>query len=153
MSINAADFVLLIACRDRKGIVAAVANSIASQHCNIVESSQFGDAPTGRFFMRIALAVPAGLTNAKFTEAFTPVVAAYRLDWQVRDLADKLRTMIMVSIGGHCLNDYLYRTATGRLPMARWPGDQRLSQLFTGFQGAGPIIGPMSAASSRRDGP
>ena len=117
LSINAADFVLLISCHDRKGIVAAVANSIASQDCNIVESSQFGDTPTGRFFMRIALAVPAGLTTAKFTEAFTPVATAYQLDWQVRDLAYKLRTMIMVSKGGHCLNDLLYRTATGRLPM------------------------------------
>ena len=117
MSINEANYVLLISCEDRKGIVAAVANSIASQDCNIVESSQFGDSPTGQFFMRIALAVPEGLTIDRFTQAFTPVATAYRLDWQVRDLKCKLRAMIMVSQGGHCLNDLLYRTSTGRLPM------------------------------------
>ena len=117
LSIKKADFVLLISCEDRKGIVAAVANSIASQDCNIVENAQYGDAPTGRFFMRIAFEAPAGLTIKKFENAFTPVATAYRLDWKLHDLSYKLRTMIMVSQGGHCLNDLLYRTATGRLPM------------------------------------
>ena len=117
LSIKKADFVLLISCEDRKGIVAAVANSIASQDCNIVENAQYGDAPTGRFFMRIAFEAPSGLTIKKFENAFTPVATAYRLDWKLHDLSYKLRTMIMVSQGGHCLNDLLYRTATGRLPM------------------------------------
>ena len=112
-----ADFVLLIASEDRKGIVAAVANSIVSQDCNIIESSQFGDASTGRFFMRIALAGPLGMSIDSFTNAFLPVATAFRLDWRIHDLSKKLRAMIMVSQGGHCLNDLLYRTSTGRLPM------------------------------------
>ena len=112
-----ADFVLLIASEDRKGIVAAVANSIASQDCNIVESSQYGDGSNGRFFMRVALTGPAAMTIASFTEAFTPVATGFRLDWQIHDLRRKLKAMIMVSQGGHCLNDLLYRTASNRLPM------------------------------------
>ncbi|MEY3985293.1 MAG: hypothetical protein RLZ59_738 [Pseudomonadota bacterium] len=110
-----ADFVLLISSDDRKGIVAAVANSIVSQDCNIVESAQFGDASTGRFFMRVAFSVPAGMTLDMFSEAFLPVATAFRLDWRVHDLSRKLRAMIMVSQGGHCLNDLLYRTSTNRL--------------------------------------
>ncbi|MEY4619432.1 MAG: hypothetical protein RIS65_604 [Pseudomonadota bacterium] len=112
-----ADFVLLIVCDDRKGIVAAVANSIASQDCNIVESSQYGDEATGRFFMRIAIACPAGSTKESFEAAFLPVATAFQLEWRIHDLRKKLRAMIMVSQGGHCLNDLLYRTATKRLPM------------------------------------
>ncbi len=112
-----ADFVLMIAAEDRKGIVAAVANSIASQDCNIVESSQYGDANTGRFFMRVAISVPKEMTTESFSAGFTPVATAYQLDWRIHDLTQKLRTMIMVSQGGHCLNDLLYRTSTGRLPM------------------------------------
>ena len=112
-----ADFVLVIACEDRKGIVAAVANSIASQDCNIVESSQFGDDNTGRFFMRVAISCPGDMTSDRFSEAFLPVATAFRLDWRIHDLRQKLRSMIMVSQGGHCLNDLLYRTSTGRLPM------------------------------------
>ena len=111
-----AEFVLSIASEDRKGIVAAVANSIASQDCNIVESSQYGDGNTGRFFMRVAIAGPAGMSVESFTQAFTPVATAFRLEWRIHDLTRKLRTMVMVSQGGHCLNDLLYRTSTGRLP-------------------------------------
>lgn len=112
-----ADFVLLIACEDRKGIVAAVANSIASQDCNIVESSQYGDKNTGRFFMRVAISCTANSTRESFSAAFMSVAAACQLDWQIHDLRKKLRAMIMVSQGGHCLNDLLYRTSTSRLPM------------------------------------
>ena len=112
-----ADFVLLIATEDRKGIVAAVANSIASQDCNIVESSQYGDGFNGRFFMRVAFCGPAAMTIESFTDAFMPVATAYRLDWRVHDLRRKTKAMIMVSQGGHCLNDLLYRTSTNRLPM------------------------------------
>ena len=112
-----ANFVLLIAAEDRKGIVAAVANSIASQDCNITQSAQFGDDQTGRFFMRVAFATPQAMSSAQFTAAFSPVAAALRLDWQIHDLRQKLRAMVMVSQGGHCLNDLLYRTSSGRLPM------------------------------------
>jgi formyltetrahydrofolate deformylase len=94
-----------------------VANSIASQDCNIVESSQYGDEATGRFFMRIAINCPAGSTKESFEAAFLPVATAFQLEWRIQDLRKKLRAMIMVSQGGHCLNDLLYRTATNRLPM------------------------------------
>ena len=112
-----AQFILLISCEDRKGIVAAVANSIVSQDCNIIENAQYGDGMTGRFFMRVALAAPEGMTVERFTEAFTPVATGFRLDWRIHDVRNRLRAMIMVSQGGHCLNDLLYRTSTGRLPM------------------------------------
>lgn len=112
-----ADFVLLIMCEDRKGIVAAVANSIASQDCNIVESSQYSDENTGRFFMRIAIACTTETTPESFSAAFMTVATAFQLEWRIHDLRKKLRAMIMVSQGGHCLNDLLYRTSTNRLPM------------------------------------
>ena len=112
-----ADFVILVATKDRKGIVAAVANSISSQDCNIVENAQFGDSCTGLFFMRMAISGPVGMTIESFTEAFTPVATAFRLDWRIHDLRRKLKAMIMVSQGGHCLNDLLYRTSTNRLAM------------------------------------
>jgi formyltetrahydrofolate deformylase len=109
--------VLLISCEDRKGIVAAVANSLVSQNCNIVQSAQYGDGVTGQFFMRVSLNAPETLTAEQFAEAFMPVATAFRLNWKIHDLKQRLRVMIMVSQGGHCLNDLLYRTSTGRLPM------------------------------------
>lgn len=111
------DFVLLVSCHDRKGLVAAIAGSIAAQDCNILHNAQFGDAHSGRFFMRVAFRGPAGLTRERFCEAFMAVATAYNLEWQVHDLAVKQRALVMVSKGGHCLNDLLYRTATRFLPM------------------------------------
>ncbi len=58
MPAEAARFVLTLSCGDRRGIVAAVANCIASQDCNIVESAQYGDPESERFFMRVSFSAP-----------------------------------------------------------------------------------------------
>ncbi|MDD7910735.1 MULTISPECIES: formyltetrahydrofolate deformylase [Pseudovibrio] len=112
-----ANFVLTLSCGDRKGIVAAVANCIASQGCNICESAQYGDPETLRFFMRVSFAAPEGMTREQFVEGFRPVATAYDFDWEVHDLSRKPRVLIMVSKMGHCLNDLLYRNGTGQLRM------------------------------------
>jgi formyltetrahydrofolate deformylase len=110
-------FVLTLSCEDRRGIVAAVANSIASQDCNIVESAQYGDPDSGRFFMRVSFSAPASVTRASFERGFHPVATGYGFDWRLHDLAVKPRVMILVSKMGHCLNDLLYRNSIGQLPM------------------------------------
>ena len=117
MPAEPARFVLTLSCGFRRGIVAAVANSIASQDCNIVESAQYGDPDSGRFFMRVAFAAPPSVTRESFVSGFTPVATGYGFDWQVHDLAVKPRVMILVSKMGHCLNDLLYRNSIGQLPM------------------------------------
>jgi formyltetrahydrofolate deformylase len=112
-----ARFVLTLSCGDRRGIVAAVANSIASQGCNIVESAQYGDPETQRFFMRVSFSAPGGMTTEAFAGGFHPVATGFGLDWQVHDLAMKPRVLILVSKFGHCLNDLLYRYSIDHLPM------------------------------------
>ena len=54
------EFVLTLSCPDRPGIVAAVSGLLAGRDGNIIESQQFGDRGTGRFFMRVQFAAPAG---------------------------------------------------------------------------------------------
>ena len=117
MTDQPAAFVLLISCQDRKGIVAAVASAILAQDCNIVESAQFGDVQTGRFFMRVALSGPPGLRVEVFRSGFEPVAAALAAEWRIHDLARRRRAILMVSRAGHCLNDLLYRAAMGLLPL------------------------------------
>jgi formyltetrahydrofolate deformylase len=117
MPSDPARFVLTLSCGDRRGIVAAVANCITSQDCNIVESAQYGDPETLRFFMRVSFAAPARVTAEAFTRAFSPVATAFGFDWQLHDLSVKPRVLILVSNIGHCLNDLLYRHAVGQLPM------------------------------------
>jgi formyltetrahydrofolate deformylase len=110
-------FVLTLSCGDRRGIVAAVANSITSQDCNIVESAQYGDPETERFFMRVAFAAPPKVSEDGFIRAFHPVATAFGFDWQLHDVKVRPRVLILVSNIGHCLNDLLYRHAIGQLPM------------------------------------
>ncbi len=117
MPADPARFVLTLSCGDRRGIVAAVANCIASQDCNIVESAQYGDPRSERFFMRVSFAAPASVSPASFTRGFHPVAAAFDFDWQLHDLANKPRVLILVSNFGHCLNDLLYRYSIGHLAM------------------------------------
>src|ERR1035441_4537548 len=39
------------------------------------------------------------------------------MSWQLHDKAARVRTLIMVSRLGHCLNDLLFRWKTGALPI------------------------------------
>jgi formyltetrahydrofolate deformylase len=112
-----APFILLITCKDRPAIVAGVAQCIAAQNGNIIESAQYSDEGTGTFFMRIAFAPPPHLTKELFSAAFASVAEHFAFEWQLHDSGKKMRVAILVSKGGHCLNDLLYRTATGRLHM------------------------------------
>ncbi|MGD1888144.1 MAG: formyltetrahydrofolate deformylase [Cohaesibacteraceae bacterium] len=111
------DLILTISCPDRKGIVGAVGNSITAQDCNIVESAQFFDDKSGGFFMRIRLTPPNGHGPEAFTRGFEPVATAYDMAFDVMDVSVKPRVILMVSKFGHCLNDLLYRSQVGQLPM------------------------------------
>ena len=57
------DFVLVLSCPDRPGIVHAVSGFLVEHGGNILESQQFGDRLSGRFFMRIDFSV-AGPADA-----------------------------------------------------------------------------------------
>ncbi len=117
MPAEPARFVLTLSCGDRRGIVAAVANCIASQDCNIVESAQYGDPETERFFMRVSFSAPESVTAEKFEGGFLPVATGFGFDWHLHDMSVKPRVFILVSKFGHCLNDLLYRNSIGHLPM------------------------------------
>src|ERR1700730_2945419 len=55
---HSAVYVLTLSCPDRSGIVAAVSGLLAERGCNILESQQYGDRGTGRFFMRVQFTGP-----------------------------------------------------------------------------------------------
>ena len=107
-------YVLTLSCPDRPGIVAAVSGLLAERDCNIVESQQFGDRDTGRFFMRTQFDAPDGLAG-RLNADFTALGPEFALDWHLYDLAVRSRVLILVSKHGHCLNDLLYRQRSGLL--------------------------------------
>jgi len=109
-------YILTITCPDRVGIVAAVSGLLAAHGGNIIESSQFSDTESGRFFMRLVFDLDEA-TELALLEHFSPLAAEFDMDWHLYDLRRCPRVMILVSTADHCLNDLLYRHRTGALPM------------------------------------
>jgi formyltetrahydrofolate deformylase len=99
------------------GIVAAVAEYLLEQKCNIVDSAQFGDDADRRFFMRVCFDAEYPLTVQDLRKTFSPVGERFGMQWAIHDAAVKSRVVLMVSKFGHCLNDLLYRYRVGALPI------------------------------------
>ena len=112
------EFVLTLSCPDKPGIVYAVSSFLVQHSGNILASQQYGEAPDGRFFMRVHFSVPPpGRPLAELERGFSWVAEAFQMSWQLHDQAVRTRTLIMVSRLGHCLNDLLFRWRTGALPV------------------------------------
>ena len=103
--------------RQYRHIVAAIANYLADQGCNIVDSSQFDDLDTGKFFMRVSFISEEGATPDALSEGFKPVAAKFGMDALIHDAERRMKVLLMVSRFGHCLNDLLYRWKIGALPI------------------------------------
>jgi formyltetrahydrofolate deformylase len=112
----AAAFVLTLSCPDRAGIVHAVTGVLVERGANITEAQQFNDAATGLFFMRVQFDAP-GATLDALNAAFAPLVERLSLRATLAPAAERMRTLILVSQLGHCLNDLLFRWRTGLLSL------------------------------------
>ncbi|MGD9865833.1 MAG: formyltetrahydrofolate deformylase, partial [Pseudodonghicola sp.] len=108
---------LTVTCRSTRGIVAAIANYLADQGCNITDSSQFDDVETGNFFMRVSFASEKGADLEALETGFAATATAFGMDYAFHDESVKMKVVIMVSRFGHCLNDLLYRWRIGALPI------------------------------------
>ncbi|MFI0212933.1 formyltetrahydrofolate deformylase [Streptomyces lydicus] len=117
-------YVLTLSCPDKQGIVHAVSSYLFITGCNIEDSQQFGDHDTGLFFMRVHFSAdaPSGsstpeATVDKLRASFAAVGDSFGMDWQIHRADEKMRIILMVSKFGHCLNDLLFRSRIGALPV------------------------------------
>ncbi|MTW09206.1 formyltetrahydrofolate deformylase [Pseudoduganella eburnea] len=112
------EYILTLSCHDQRGIVHRVSGFLAEHGCNIIDSAQFGDAETQRFFMRVHFArEDAAVSDAVLREDFARVAASMGMEWALHDAHAKPRVLLMVSKIGHCLNDLLFRYKSGLLPV------------------------------------
>ncbi|OYR18388.1 formyltransferase family protein, partial [Brucella grignonensis] len=95
----------------------AVSGYLAQSGCNINDSSQFIDEDKGRFFMRLRFVSERGQTLESLAGGFPPVANEFGMEYEIHDLSHKTKVVIMVSRFGHCLNDLLYRSRIGSLPI------------------------------------
>ena len=108
--------VLRLSCPDRMGIVAGVSAFLFEHACNIVESAQFCDPKSNRFFMRVSFQATQ-FDIAQIRSALGAFGERFDMWWDLQDLAVRQRALLMVSRFGHCLNDLLYRHRIGALPI------------------------------------
>ncbi|MBG20961.1 MAG: formyltetrahydrofolate deformylase [Rhizobiales bacterium] len=111
----AASYVLTVACESTRGIIAAISTYLAEMKCNITDSSQFDDAVTGSFFMRVSFDSEGGVLKDELSEKFQPIAEQFGMEAEFHDLSVRPKVVIMVSRFGHCLNDILYRWRIGAL--------------------------------------
>jgi len=111
------NYVLMVSCDTARGIVAAISGYLAENGCNIVDSSQFDDFDTGRFFMRISFISEEAVGREALLEGLKPIAERFSMQVEIHDATTRMKVLLMVSRFGHCLNDLLYRWKIGALPI------------------------------------
>jgi formyltetrahydrofolate deformylase len=112
-------YILLFSCDDRTGIVAAVSGALADHDGFILDSQQYADLDSGRFFMRVEFqAGGPGFPDAPTLAALlAPIAERFGWEWSLTPSENLPRAVVAVSQGMHCLNDLLHRQRTGTLGM------------------------------------
>ncbi len=108
-------YTLVLSCPDRPGIVHHVSGAIFAQGGNILESRQFDDRETGRFFLRVMFESGSELDSLRGVMA--PLATDYAMDWKLVPADQPMRVLILVSKFDHCLGYLLYKQRIGELPM------------------------------------
>ena len=109
-------YILTLSCPDRRGIVHAVSGFLLQNGGNIEEAAQYNDHDTGLFFMRVQFACDQ-LTHEELSQQLKGFAEPFQMNWKLHATTQAMRTVIMVSKEGHCLNDLLFRCKSGLLPL------------------------------------
>lgn len=110
--------ILKLRCPDQPGIVAKVSGYVAGYAANLIEFAQFTDEQNGRFFARLEIETGGLQVDVDdFIEGFGTLGRALRAEWHFRRLPYRMRTAVLVTKTDHCLNEVLWRTQLGELPI------------------------------------
>ena len=107
-------YVLNLSCPDRTGIVHAVSGFLLERGGNIEEAAQYNDHGTGLFFMRVQFACEQ-VPQEDLRQQLRAFAEPFAMRWSLHATTQPMRTVILVSKEGHCLNDLLFRWASGQL--------------------------------------
>ena len=102
-------YILRASAPDAIGILADVSGFLARAGLNVIESQDFGDIETRRFFIWVDFETPEDFKRESFEAGFRQLAEKRSMDWSMRPKDDLPRALVMVSKGDHCLNDLLYR--------------------------------------------
>ena len=109
-------YTLTLSCPDRLGLVHAVSGFLLERGGNIDEAAQYNDPDTGLFFMRVQFTC-VRLTHEDLRTQLGFLASAHNMQWGLHPRAQPMRTVLLVSKEGHCLNDLLFRWKSGLLAL------------------------------------
>ncbi|MEY2860753.1 MAG: hypothetical protein RL392_1211 [Pseudomonadota bacterium] len=109
-------YILTLSCPDRLGLVHAVSGFLLERSGNIEEAAQYNDPDTGLFFMRVQFKC-SQLAHDDLRAQLATFATSYEMQWSLHATTQPMRTVLLVSKEGHCLNDLLFRWKSGLLPV------------------------------------
>ena len=108
--------ILLIACPDRRGLVARTAEFVAARNGNIVHADHHIDLSTGLFLMRLEWELSGfELGRDEIDTGFAPLAEEIGADWSLHFSDTRARLAVFVSRQEHCLSDLLLRQRVDEL--------------------------------------
>lgn len=108
--------ILLIHCKDQKGIISIVTGFIQKLKGNVVYLDQHVDHCQGVFYMRLECDFESSINHYHFKKEFESTIAThFQMEWEIQYDSNLTKVAIFVSKYNHCLYDLLSRYASGNL--------------------------------------
>ena len=107
---------LLVSCRDRTGLVAALSEFVFKNGGNILDADQHAEIETGLFFMRLRWDLGAfKLSRAEIEAAARELAKRFDLAWELTYSDVRPRVAVFASKAPHCLYDLMLAHQLGEL--------------------------------------
>jgi formyltetrahydrofolate deformylase len=148
-----ANAVMLVACPDQRGIVAAVAAFVTAHGGNIVDLQQHTDHTDELFIQRVEFELDGlTLSRKEIAAAASPMMEKFAMRGTLRFMDERRRVAVLVSRESHCLNDLLHRRRSGELAIdipvviSNHPDHKEMASWFDVEYRHLPIVGGDKAA-------
>jgi len=117
MNNNAKTYTLTGSSPTRLGVLDLIISSLYRHECYAYEMHTFDDADTGRFFFRVEFNHRGSgeFSEQNLRNQLADRAQEFEVDWELRDLDNLEKVVILVSKYDHCLQDLLHRYSTGAL--------------------------------------
>jgi formyltetrahydrofolate deformylase len=107
---------LLVSCRDRTGLVAALSDFVFRHNGNILDADQHAERDSNQFFMRLSWDLSRFELDRDTTRKALEVLAKrFDLTWDLTVDDRRPRVAVFVSKSAHCLYDLLLTQQLGEL--------------------------------------
>jgi formyltetrahydrofolate deformylase len=107
---------LLVSCRDRTGLVAALSEFVFKNGGNILDADQHAEIETGLFFMRLRWELGSfKLSRAEIDASARALAGRFDLTWELTYSDVRPRVAVFASKAPHCLYDLLLAHQLGEL--------------------------------------